>query len=401
MSDQTQVNISRLEFVILMALLISMPALSIDAMLPALPAMGVDLLVVELGETQSVVTSIFIGMSIGQLLYGPLSDSVGRKPLMCLGMAIFVAGSTLCFLAENYQWLLIGRVLQGVGIGAPKTLCLAIIRDKYKGRDMARLMSNVMTLFILSPMIAPLLGQIILLFADWRMIFIVIAVFAMLSLLWFWLRIEESLPMASRRPYTIAALFAAGREVILNPVSLGYTLVMGLAQGAFIAYLSTASRVFQLQYHLQESFALLFAGLALCIGVATHMNSLMVQRYPMRNIVGCALLIMVTVTLLFVCFTLISNGHPALWALVVYWAITLSCVGLINSNLAALAMEPLGHIAGMGTTLVSTISTLMAVVIAIVVGSVMEQTVTPVIIAYLVCGSLSLLVVLKLRRITD
>lgn len=396
-----QLNISRLEFVILMALLISMPALSIDAMLPALPAIGLDLKVVELNATQSIVTIIFIGMSIGQLIYGPLSDSVGRKPLMYLGMGIFVAGSILCFMAESFQGMLVGRFLQGVGIGAPKTLCLAIIRDKFKGPEMAQLMSNVMTVFILTPMIAPLLGQFILLVADWRMIFIAITVLGLLSLLWFWWRLDESLPLEKRRPYTADAIFDAASEVACNSKSLGYTIILGLTQGAFIAYLSTSSAVFQQQYHLKESFALVFAGLALCIGLAAHGNSLLVQRLAMKNILAVALAVVVAAATFFLCVSLAYSGHPPLWMLIVFWVVTLSCVGLMQGNLSALAMEPLGHIAGIGSTLVSTLSTLIAVVIAILVGHTLSGTVTPLLIAYLVCGLLSLLMALWLRLLAD
>jgi DHA1 family bicyclomycin/chloramphenicol resistance-like MFS transporter len=386
-------NISRLEFVLLMALMMSMPALSLDAILPALPIIGEDFLVADINSTQIIITSLFIGMAVGQLFFGPLSDSVGRKPLMYVGIIVFLFGSAVCFFSETFYQLIVGRLLQGFGVGAPRVLCTAIIRDKFKGRDMAQLMSNVMTVFILTPMVAPLLGQTIMIFASWRMVFFGIALMGVLSLLWFWLRLEETLLLDKRRPFTLKAIYSASREVVLNPVSRGYTLALGLMFGAFLAYLSTSPQVFQQQYFLQESFVFVFAGISLSFGVATHVNSRLVMRFGMTNMVNQSLNAMLVIALIFLVVSVLYQGHPPLWMLISFFCLTLFSMGLVAGNVNALSMEPLGHIAGVGSTIVSTGSSLLSVIIGMVVGSTLGDTVMPIIVGFAVCAGLARLLV--------
>ncbi len=212
----TNENLRLGEFVALMALLTSLVALSIDAMLPALPILGADLGVQRENGTQLVVSALFVGFAVGQLFYGPASDSVGRKPPIYVGLAIFMLGSVLSMAAWSYSMMLVGRVLQGFGAAAPRIVTIALIRDQYEGRSMAKIMSFVMAVFILVPMLAPALGQAVLLVANWRMIFGLLLTLALIVLIWFSMRQPETLALEQRVPYTLSRVALAVGEVCRN-----------------------------------------------------------------------------------------------------------------------------------------------------------------------------------------
>ncbi len=380
------------EFVALMACMTAMVALSIDAMLPALATIAQDLGAQRANDSQLIVSLIFLGLSIGQIFYGPLSDSTGRKPAIYLGISIYLIGSLLAFLAWNFQVMLIGRFLQGVGAAGPRSVAMALVRDQYAGRAMARVMSFVMTVFILVPIVAPMLGQGILLVAHWRAIFGLYLVLALLIGGWFTLRQPETLTSERRTPFQIGRILGAFREVFVNRIALGYTVMAGLVSGGFVGYLNSAPQIFQQQYGLGAQFPFYFATLALALGGASYVNAQLVMRFGMRTLSRWSLITLGGLSLLFLLPDWYFAGQPPLWSLMAYLLLGFFAVGILFGNLNARAMEPLGHIAGVGAAVVGSFSTFLSTFIGGAIGQSYNGTVLPLVGGFALLSLLSLLV---------
>jgi DHA1 family bicyclomycin/chloramphenicol resistance-like MFS transporter len=334
------------EFVALAALLISLVAMSIDAMLPALGHMAVDLQVANANDTQLVVSAIFVGLAVAQMVFGPLSDSLGRKPVIYLGLAVFCAGCAISMTATSFTVMLVGRFLQGIGAAGPRIVTIAVVRDQYKGAAMARIMSIVMAVFIIVPAAAPALGQGILYLAHWRTIFALLLAQGVLAFVWFAIRQPETLALDKRLPLSPARVGRAIIETCTNRTALGYTFTAGFVFGAFLGYLSSAQQIFQVQYGVGAWFPAYFGGLALALGLASIFNARMVMRFGMYRLSLRALWSLTCLSLLFLVPTIALEGDPPLWALMVFLVPAFFCVGILFGNFNALAMEPMGHIAG-------------------------------------------------------
>jgi len=381
------------EFIALMALLMSLVALSIDAMLPALGEIGAEMGVASENGTQLVVSALFLGLMLGQMVYGPLSDSYGRKPPIYAGIVIFIAGSLLSALATNFYVMLIGRVLQGLGVAGPRIVVNALVRDRYQGRAMARIMSMVMSVFILVPALAPALGQGVMALSGWRSIFGVFLVLATVTGLWFWHRLPESLTPEARVPLSRPGLYAGIRESCLNRASLGYAVAGGLAFGAFVGYLTSAQQIFQELYGLGTQFPLYFAILAVSLGCASLVNAQLVLHVGMRPLCIWALLVQTGVCTGFLVYALLTVEPPSLWAFMTCFVVTFFCVGILFGNLNALAMEPLGHIAGAASTTIGTIMTGSSLLFGTLIGAAYDGTVLPLVGGFALLGFFSLLVI--------
>lgn len=378
------------EFVALMASMTALVALSIDAMLPALAQIAQDLGAQRANDSQLVISLIFLGLAIGQLLYGPLSDSIGRKPAIYLGFGVFTIGCFLGLFAVNFQMMLIGRFLQGFGVAGPRGVSIALVRDQYEGRAMARVMSFVMTVFILVPIVAPLLGQAIVLVAHWRAIFALYLVLIVLIGGWFLLRQPETLPNERRMAFRGRRIFAAFREVFTNRTALGYTVMAGLVQGGFVGYLNSAQQIFQEQYGLGAQFPFYFAALAVALGAASFSNARLVMRFGMRNLSRWALFALSGLGLVFVVVAGSTAGNPPLWLLMSYLLLTFFAVGILFGNLNAQAMEPLGHIAGVGAAVVGALATFLSTFLGAAIGQSYNGTVLPLVIGFALFGLVSL-----------
>ncbi len=377
------------EFIALIAMLSSLTALSIDAMLPALVTIGRELGVQHDNEAQLIISTLFLGLASGQVLFGPLSDATGRKPLMYVGLGIFMLGSLVSMLAQDFSHMLVGRFLQGLGASAPRVLSIALVRDCYAGRSMAQVMSFTMSIFILVPMIAPFLGQVILLVAGWRSIFTVFLLLALIVAVWFLLRMPETLPPDKRRAFTFRAFWRALREVVTNRVSMTYTVITGMVFGAFLGYLSSAQQILQIQYGLGERFPLYFALLALAVGASSFLNSRLVMRHGMYWLSKRAILLFTGLAGLFLLVAVGTAGHPPLAGLIAYLILAFLALGMLFGNLNALAMEPLGHIAGIGASVVGSLSTLTAIPLGTLIGQSYDGTILPLITGFFVLGLLA------------
>ncbi len=388
MSPATGPAIGHREFVALMALSMSLVALAIDAMLPALGQIGTDLGLAHDNDRQLVLTVLFVGLAVGQLFYGPISDTLGRRGPIFVGFGFFVVGSLISAFSTTFAWLLVGRFLQGIGAAGPRILTVAIVRDGYAGREMARIMSLVMMVFILVPAVAPALGQLILLFAPWRAIFHVLFLLAAATSIWFYLRQPETLEPDDRRPFSLDAIGSALREILTTRSTMVYTLAAGMIFGAFVGFLNSSQQILAELYGLGARFPAYFAILALTIGCSSFINSRLVIRLGMRYLCRLALTVVVAISLLFLGYCLVAT--PGLAMLMAYLVLVFFCTGILFGNVNSLAMEPLGHIAGIASSLIGSLTTFISVCLGFVIGNAFDGTVMPVVAGFGLLSALSL-----------
>lgn len=377
------------EFVALMAFVTCFVAMSIDLMLPALSQIGQDLEVLRDNDTQLIITTIFIGVAIGHIFYGPLADVVGRKPATYLGFAIFILGTSISLFSYSMDMMLLGRFLQGLGAAGPRIVTIAIVRDKSEGPEMARVMSLIMTVFVLVPVVAPIIGQGILWLSGWRMMFVFLLVAALAILLWFGLRLPETLTVEKRSKFSVKIVMNSFKEVISNRVAMAYVIASGLGFGAFLGFLNSVQQVLQDLYYLGAKFPFYFAVLATGIGVASFINSKLVMRFGMKTLVLGTQMITVILSLLALISTFWLGAVPPLWCVMVYFMLVLMGIGLLFGNLNALSMEPFGHIAGLASGLIGGVSTLIAVIAGMLVGQAFNQTLIPIMLGFILLPGLS------------
>jgi len=386
----------KFEFVALMASLMSIVALSIDALLPALPEIGAVLNVKNPNDNQLLVTMIFLGLGFGQLIFGPLSDSFGRKRIVYIGFSLFVFATLICVTTKSFEMMIFGRVLQGVGLASPRTLSIAMIRDSYSGNYMAKVLSIVVMVFILVPVIAPTLGQFLLNFYNWESIFYVNLAFGVVVMFWFWRRQDETLSDKNRIKFTPMLFFNGAKEFIKHKNAVAFTLVSGFITGSFMVYLSTAQQIFEQQYNLGDKFPYIFASLAIAVGLATFLNSRYVVKFGMWRIAYLGTIAYCSISVLYV--VLFWSGiNPSFEVLITFFALQFFAIGFLFGNLRSLAMQPLGHIAGIGAAINGFVSTVMAVPIANYIGSFVFDSVLPLFIGFSVFGLFSLLIFLRLK----
>ena len=386
------------EFVGLMATLMALTALSIDAMLPALTNIGSDLGVTVANDNQLIISVLFLGLAIGQLFYGPLSDNIGRKPALYIGLVFFGVGCLVSLFANNLTIMLVGRCLQGIGLSGPRVVSVAIIRDLYKGERMAQVMSFVMAVFIAVPALAPALGQGILYIANWRMIFVVLLSLGVVALVWFSIRQQETLPEEKRLKFSIPNLKKALKEIITIRSTVFYTLAAGFISSAFVGFLNSSQQVFQIQFGLGEKFPMYFAAIALSVGTASFVNGKLVIRFGMQNMVRTAVLAIVIISILFFILMGTVIPVPSLAFFMVYLLSIVFFVGILFGNLNSMAMEPLGHMAGIGAAIVGSVSTFISVPFGTYIGMQYNGTVKPLVFGFLIFGILTALSIFLAKK---
>lgn len=399
MSDSEAVKAIKLpEFIALFALMTSLTALSIDAMLPALPEIAQNLSVTNANDTQLVVSMFILGMVFGESVFGPISDAIGRKKTILIGIAIYCCGAVLAMTAQSMTLLLVGRIVQGIGVSGPKIASRALIRDQYEGNAMARIMSFIMMIFIIVPMVAPALGQLILLFAGWRAIFFLFLLLAITVAVWLGWRQPETLPVERRIPFSIPAIIRTTGLVLKHSKVMAYTVTAGLVFGVQVTYLSTSQAMFQDFYNAGKQFPLYFAILALGIGMASILNSQLVMRIGMHRLTVNALVGLIFLSCLLLLVGLLTEGVPPFSIFMPVFFLIFFCMGILFGNINAMAMQWLGRIAGLGASLIASVSSLIAVAVSVSVGKFYNGTVFPLAIGYLVCAALALLLVISANK---
>jgi DHA1 family bicyclomycin/chloramphenicol resistance-like MFS transporter len=370
------------EFIALVALTMSIVAMSIDSMLPALGDIARELGAASPNDRQLVLTTFFVGLTGGIAFWGPISDSAGRKPTLFASMALYVVGGLVCALSTSFSAMLIGRTVQGVGAAGPRIVALAMVRDLHAGRRMARVMSFVTSVFILVPILAPSIGQAVLLIAHWRAIFFGLVGVALLDAAWLALRQPETLPRIRRVRFSLRTILRGVIEALTTRITLGYTLATGLVFGAFISYLSTSQQIFQELYGLGRLFPVFFGILAASLGVAAIVNARLVMRFGMRTLSKWALRADCALSLVCLVVFWAVGGHPPLWAFMLYMLGFFFCNGLLFGNYNARAMEPMGHIAGVAAAVIGSLSTTVSLVTGTPIGRAYDGTVIPLVAGF-------------------
>ena len=383
---------SEFEFIVIMAALMSLVSLAIDALLPAMTNIGDTIGIINATNNQLLITMIFLGLGFGQLISGPLSDSFGRKPIIYIGFIVFAFASLICVFSTSLEMMIVGRIAQGIGLSAPRTISIAMIRDRFSGNYMAKVMSFVVAIFILVPVVAPALGKIMLDLYGWQSIFYSQLLFGLAVMLWLWKRQPETLKKENKRDFKLALLIAGLKEFIKHKNAVIFTFFSGCITGSFMVYLSASQLIFEQQYNLKDEFPFIFAGIAFFIGIATFLNGTFVVRLGMFKLVSIFTIIFTLIPFVYI-LMYSAETNPSIFVLVTFFGLQFFAVAFLFGNTRALAMEPIGHIAGIGAAINGFVSTIMAVPIAMIIGSFINTTALPLFIGFFVCGVIALLLI--------
>ena len=373
----------------------STQAIAIDAMLPAFPTIVSALNVGDPNHGQWIVTAYMTGMGLGQLFWGMLSDRFGRRPILLGGLTLYVIAALLCSLSGTFEALLAWRFVHGLA-AACVTVTRSVVRDLYSGRQMARVMSLTFVVFLTVPILAPSLGQLILVVAPWRYIFVVFALFAAMVAAWGYLRLPETLHPEYRMTLTRQHVLNAAKLVLGTRASIFYTLAMMVMFGTIMAYVGMVAQIFSEVFHRPKLMPSMFALCAIFMGMAAYLNSRIVERLGMRLISHTALLLFIAVTALHVLVA--ALGLERIWTFVVLQSLTMATFSLSVSNFGAMAMEPMGSIAGIAASLQGFISTFSGALVGIFIGEQFNGTTVPLAAGALCCGFISLGFVLLAER---
>jgi DHA1 family bicyclomycin/chloramphenicol resistance-like MFS transporter len=394
--DQPHPGMGFREFVCLVAALMATNALAIDSMLPALPLIGNALGVKLANERQWIITSYLLGFGSAQIFYGTLADRYGRKPLLVWGLAAYAACALLVPFCHSYTAVLIARVIEGISAASTRVISVSVVRDCYSGRLMARVMSLSFIVFLAVPILAPSIGQLIMLVASWQWIFGFLCAFGTVTLLWVLLRLPETLHEEDRTPIEIHNVLKTFKFILSNRYSFGYTLAMTLVFGGLLGFINSAQQLFTIVFKEPRYFTLIFAVIAGFIALASVVNARLVDRLGMRLLSHSALLSFIGLAVIH--FGIAISGLETIWSFTILQSLMMFCFGLLVGNFGALAMEPLGHVAGTAASVQGFMSTVGGALIGFMIGQCFNNTDIPLVLGFAVCGSLGLLVVLVVEH---
>lgn len=385
-----------MEFVGIIAGLMAVNALGVDIMLPALSTIGRDLHLSVVNHQQWVISVYLASFGVGQLFFGPLADRFGRRPILLGALSLYAAMSVLAALANSFELLLAARALQGFASASTRVLTISIVRDCYSGRTMARVMSMAFTVFLFVPILAPALGQMILLVAPWHWIFYVLGAFSLSIALWAEIRLPETLDFANRRPINPAAILQSAWIVLTNRYSLGYTLAMANVYGGMVGFLSSAQQIIADGFGVPELFALCFASVGISMGAASLLNARIVERLGSRLVSHTALIAMIAINGLHM--LVLVSGHETLAAFLILQGLSMFCFGFCGSNFGAMAMEEMGQLAGTASAVQGFISTSGGSVIGLIIGQHFTHDPLPLAIGIFTASCTALLIIFITER---
>ncbi|WP_331709258.1 MULTISPECIES: multidrug effflux MFS transporter [unclassified Sphingomonas] len=401
MDAQTTVSADRSpipmrEFVALSAALMALTALGIDSMLPALPAIGDSLGVANPNDRQFVITSFLVGFACAQLFHGPLADRFGRRPVLAGSLILGAVTNVLAAMSGSFTLLLIARFVSGMAVAGARVVTVAMVRDCFAGRAMARVMSLVFVVFMAAPVLAPAFGQFVLLFAQWRWIFGGLALVITLVLAWYWLRMPETLDPANRVPLEPMRIAANYRQVAIDRYSFGYTLAAALISGGLFGFINSIQQIMDVIFGRPELLTLTFACVAGTMALANFTNSRIVLRFGTRRISHGALIGMITIAAIH--WAVAVTGNETLASFIILQAMLMGCFGLAASNFSAMAMENMGRIAGSASALQGFASTLIGAILGALIGQRFDGTTVPLYGAFVLLGLAALGVVFAAER---
>ena len=384
------------EFVAIIAGLMAVNALGTDMMLPALSRIGHDLNVSTANHQQWVISVYLAAFGVAQLAYGPLADRFGRRPVLLCALSVYAVMSVLAACADSFAMLLVARALQGAASASTRVLVISIVRDCYVGRRMASVSSLAFTVFLAVPILAPVLGQTVLLFASWHWIFVILGIFSLGIAIWAGLRLPETLDPAQRRAINPRAIGQAAWATISNRSSLGYTLASSCVYGGLVGFLSSSEQIISEGFGAPEKFAVSFAAAAACMAVAALLNARIVQRFGTRKVSHSALIGMIIVGIVRV--SIVASGHDTLLLFVIMQALTMFCFGMCGPNFGAMAMEEMGHIAGTASAFQGFTSSTIGSIIGLMIGQSFVRSSMPLALGMTLAAIAALLIILVTER---
>lgn len=384
------------EFVLLCACLMAVNALSIDPMLPALPAIGKDLAIPNPNDRQIIISIYFLGLGIGSLLFGVLSDQFGRKRVLGTAMTLFILASVACAVASSFALLLTGRVLAGFFAGASRVITISIIRDRFRGDAMARVMSLIFAVFIVIPVLSPSFGQAILWVAPWRWIFWALSILATLILLWMLGRMPETLHRENRLRIDPGVIFRTAGTVIRTRSSIGYMLASGVVMGGLIGFIISVQQIFFDVFDVPGFFPIAFATIAGSMGIGSLVNSRLVSRFGARRLSHGALIGLILINLMHL--TVILTGLETIVTFMIFQASTMLMVAFTASNFSAISMEPFAKGAGVASSFQAFLTSAISSVLGSIIGRAFNDSTLPLTLGLVTCGIASLLILLWTER---
>ena len=384
------------EFVCIIALMMALNALAIDSMLPALPHIAADLGVANGNDRQWVITAYLLGFGVAQLVYGPLADRFGRKPVLLIGVGVYILFSLLATLAPTFDTLIAARVGQGLGSACTRVLAVSIVRDRYEGRTMARVMSFSFLVFLGVPILAPSIGQLIMLVGPWRWIFAGLGLVGVCLTIWTSLRLPETQKPEDRLPIRFSRLLAAYKTALTERTAMGYTLAMTAITGALFGFINSSQQIFADVFHAEAVFPAVFALIAGGIAAASLVNARLVVRLGSRKISHTALIGFTSIAAIHAATALL--GHESIWTFAVLQTLTMFCFGMIAGNFGAMAMETMGHIAGTAASIQGFISSVIGSLLGFAIGQQFNGTAAPMTLGFTAMGLTALVFVLFAER---
>lgn len=384
------------EFITLIAMLMALNALSIDPMLPALPAIGEALGIAEENSRQWIISAYFLGMAVGSLFYGSLSDRYGRKPVLIVTLSFYLVSTLACAVATSFAMMLAGRAAAGFFAAALRVVAVSIVRDLFVGDRMARIMSVIFIVFMIVPVIAPTLGQVILYIASWRWIFGALLVLGAAMALWTIFRLPETLTDANRIDISLDDVAATFGQIITHRSAFGYMLASGVSMGALVGFITSVQQIFFDVFHEPEVFPFAFAAIAGFIAIGSFFNSRLVERMGARRLSQGSLMAFILLSAIHV--GIILSGWETVWTFIAMQSSALLCFALCGSNFSSISMEPFARGAGAASSFQACLTTLLSALIGAFIGSLFDGTTLPLALGFLLCGTGGLLGVIWAER---
>lgn len=394
----TQPAMGRVEFIALMAMMFATIAFSIDAMLPAMPEIARELTPDAPARAPFIMTTFLLGMGIGTFFTGPLSDALGRRKVMLCGAALYMVASAIAWASSSFEIVLAARLLQGLGAAGPRVVAVAVIRDQFSGREMAKIVSIVMMIFTLVPGIAPTLGYFIIEHGGWRGIFAAFIVFSLISVLWLGLRLPETLPVQNRRPLRLSLMLEAVHEMFSHPVVRLSIIAQTLCMASLFTMLTMIQQIYEQVYDKADTFHYWFGGIALISALVSFVNAKLVMRIGMRRLITAALGIQISLSAIVILHDQ-ATGVSGFAVFVLWQASVFFQAQLTIGNLNAIAMEPMGHIAGMAASVIGASATVLAVAIASCFALLFDGTIHPLLWSNMLLAVLAFLVMRHMGRV--
>lgn len=384
------------EFVPMVAGMMALNALAIDVMLPALSEISDHYQLAHANDQQWVIFAYIFGFGAPQLVFGPISDRFGRKGLLQICIIGYILAGIACMLTQEYWMLLLMRFLQGVSAAGVRVIAAAIVRDLMAGRAMARVMSLVMTVFMAVPIFAPTIGAAVMLVAPWQWTFGILSIGGVIMLIWIQIRLPETQPLENRQPLNVPQIGRSYAQVVTTPVTFGYMAASGVIFGSLFSFIAASEQIFRDVFDQGEFFTLWFAGIAGSLAIANLLNARIVEQVGMRRISHTVLIAFIALSLLNAVL-MVSLDEP-FWLFIPLFCLTFGCFGMMGSNFSALAMEPLGKIAGTASAAYGFATSTVSSAFGYLVASQFKGSVVPILYGFVGLGVASLVLVLITER---